>query len=349
MRADRLLSLLMLLQTRGRQTARWLAEALEVSERTIYRDVEALSVAGVPVYTERGPGGGVALLESYRTTLTGLNEGEVQALFMLTIPNALTDLGVSGELKAALLKLSAALPATWREDEQRVRQRIYLDATPWSHTGSSQPHLQAIYRAVWEDRRLALTFQPRFGTSFTRTVDAYALVAKGDVWYLVALQAGRPRVFPLAGILAAGVCEDRFERRPDFDLIAFWDAWCAAASERPAYPVTVRAAPELLPSLPLFFGEQIRQQVEQAGPPDSEGWIKLDLAFDSLHAARSSLLGFGRAVEVLAPEPLRLSLADYARQIAALYDRDEEAGKAALRGENLKKGIKPGFNNGLFG
>jgi predicted DNA-binding transcriptional regulator YafY len=320
MRADRLLSLLMLLQTRGRQTARRLAEALEVSERTIYRDLEALSTAGVPVYAERGPGGGVALLESYRTTLTGLNEGEVQALFMLTIPTALAELGVSGELKAALLKLAAALPASRREAEQRVRRRIYLDATPWSHTSSDQPHLQVIYRAVWEDRRLAVTFQPRFGTSFTRTVDAYALVAKGDIWYLVALQDGRPRVFPLAGILAAGVGEDRFERQPDFDLVAFWEAWCAAASERPAYRVTIRAAPELLFYLPQFFGEGLRRQVEQAGPPDAEGWQKLELSFVSIHAARERLLGFGRAVEVLAPKALRLSLADYARQIAALYD-----------------------------
>ncbi len=129
MRADRLLSLLMLLQARGRLTAKALAEKLEVSERTIYRDIDALCVAGVPIYGEAGPEGGYALLDSYRTSLTGLTEGEVRALFMLNIPAPLAELGVSQELRTAMLKLSAVLPAARRSDEERVRQRFYLDST----------------------------------------------------------------------------------------------------------------------------------------------------------------------------------------------------------------------------
>jgi predicted DNA-binding transcriptional regulator YafY len=141
MRADRLISLLMFLQTRGRMTAQELAKELEVSERTVYRDIKALSTAGVPIYTMRGPGGGCALLDSYRTDLTGLTDDEVRALFMLSIPAPLAELGVSQELEAALLKLSAALPAARRYEENRVRQRILLDSIPWFHPHEPVPHL----------------------------------------------------------------------------------------------------------------------------------------------------------------------------------------------------------------
>ena len=142
MRADRLLSLLMLLQARGRMTAQELAAELEVSERTIYRDINALSASGVPVYAESGPGGGCALLDSYRTNLTGLTADEARALFMLNIPAALDQLGVTQELKAALLKLSAALPEARRRDEERIRQRIHLDSTWWFQAEEPLPHLQ---------------------------------------------------------------------------------------------------------------------------------------------------------------------------------------------------------------
>ena len=137
MRADRLLSLLMLLQTRGRMTAQALADELEVSVRTVYRDIEALSSAGVPVYADRGPGGGCALVDNYRTHLTGLHEGEVRALFMASMPSALADLGLGADLKAALLKLLAALPAERRHDDQWVRQRIFLDWESWQKATAS--------------------------------------------------------------------------------------------------------------------------------------------------------------------------------------------------------------------
>ena len=159
MRADRLLSLLMLLQTRGQMTAQELAKELEVSERTIYRDMDALSVAGIPIYGEPGPEGGFALLNSYRTNLTGLTEGEVRALFMLSIPAPLADLGVSQELRSALLKLSAALPDSHRRDEAKVRQRFHLDST-WWHQGAEQlPHLSTVHDALWQDRQLHIVYR----------------------------------------------------------------------------------------------------------------------------------------------------------------------------------------------
>ena len=147
MRADRLLSILMLLQARGKMSAQALADELEVSVRTIYRDLDALSAAGVPVYAERGPGGGCLLLDSYRTTLTGLTRDEVRALFALSIPSALSELGIDDEARTALYKLSAALPASRRPDEAGSRQRVHLDPEGWSDPKAPAPHLQRIYQA----------------------------------------------------------------------------------------------------------------------------------------------------------------------------------------------------------
>lgn len=325
MRADRLLSLLMLLQARGRLTAQQLARELEVSVRTIYRDIDALSAAGVPVYAERGPGGGCELIDDYRTNLTGLTEDEVRALFMLSVPAALDELGVSGELKAALRKLVAALPAARRRDEEMVRQRIHLDWAGWSQPDEPAPHLQAMQRAVWQDRRLYLTYRLQVGphvVQFERTVDPYGLVAKASVWHLVCAGDGRMRVYRVSRVLDARVTDEHFERPTDFDLAAFWESWCAGQEEhRPHYPVTARVAPDLVPLLPLYFGEHIRDPIAQAAPPDADGWITLTLPFERLETARERILGFGRAVEVLEPQALRHSVIDFATQIAAFYAR----------------------------
>lgn len=320
MRADRLLSLLMLLQTRERMTAQQLAKELEVSERTIYRDVDALSAAGVPVYAERGPGGGCALLDSYRTNLTGLTEDEVRALFMLSIPSPLAELGVGQELKAALLKLSAALPAARRQDEERVRQRIHLDSRWWFQTEDPVPHLQTLQQAVWQDRKLFLCYRSSHGTQVERSVDPYGLVAKAGVWYLVCARDGQMRSYRVSRVLEARISEVRFERPADFDLAGFWKDWCVEfETSRPHYPVTVRLAPALISELPLWFGDSIRDAIAAAGPPDSEGWITLTLTFETLTAARTHILGFGRAAEVLEPEHLRQSVLDYATQIIEFY------------------------------
>jgi predicted DNA-binding transcriptional regulator YafY len=320
MRADRLLSILMLLQARGRLTAEQLADELEVSVRTIYRDLDALSAAGVPVYAERGPGGGCSLLEDYRTTLTGLTQDEVRALFMLSIPAPLAELGVGQELKAALLKLSAALPASRRADEERVRRRIHLDSVEWFQASEPVPHLGTIQRAVWEDRRLHLSYRLPFDARGEWRVEAYGLVAKASTWYLVCARNGHIRALRVAHVLDARLADESFERPADFDLAAFWKAWCVEVEDtRPFYPVTVRVAPGLGPWLPHFFGEQIRAAVAQAGSPDAAGWLRLTLPFETLEDARARLLGFGGAVEVLAPPALRDSVQDYARQIVALY------------------------------
>ena len=321
MRADRLISLLLLLQTRGRMTARELADELEVSERTIYRDITALGVTGVPVYAERGPGGGCELLESYRTNLTGLTPQEARALFMLNIPAPLDQLGVTQELKAALLKLSAALPASRRSEEERSRQRIHLDSSWWFQADEAVPCLPSIQQALWQDNKLHLAYRADFGTQVQQIVAPYGLVAKASVWYLVyAHPTGDVRALQVSRVTEAAILEESFERPADFDLADFWKGWCTKFEEgRFRYIVTARVSPELAALLPYYFGDGFQALLPEASPPDTKGWITLTLPFESLTAARARVLGFGRAVEVLEPEALRKSVIDFAEQITMFY------------------------------
>ncbi len=325
MRADRLLSMLMLLQTQGRMTAQDLAAELEVSERTIYRDIIALGTAGVPVYAERGPGGGVSLLERYRSDLTGLNKNEVQALFMLSIPPALSDLGLDQELKAALLKLSAALPSPLRGDEQRVRQRIHIDPHPWEQVLPEEalPHLQAVQQAVWRDRILFVRYYSIVGRwigPIETHIHPYGLVAKSGLWYLVGYRRDHIAVLRVDYLLEAQITEVVSQRPEDFDLVDFWEGWCLESVEnRPYFPVRVRLAPQLIASFPNLFGKGIRARIQEAGQPDEMGWITLELPFEYHEQALERLLPLGGAIEILEPLALRYSIQDYAEQILAVY------------------------------
>lgn len=323
MRADRLLSLLMLLQTRGRMTAADLAAELEASQRTVYRDLDALSAAGIPVYAERGPGGGCALLDSYRTTLTGLTPLETRALFMLSVPAPLAELGVSQELRAALLKLSAAVPADRRPAEASARTRIHLDSIWWFQEKEPVPHLATVQEALWADRLLQLTLVYRaiHEVELQRVGAPYGLVAKTSVWYLVWHDGDRVRADPVSTIADARVLDKAFERPADFDLVAFWQEWChQVEADRPSYPVVARVAPDFAPFLARHFGRGVREAIAAAGPPDQEGWITVTLPYENVYEARGQLLSFGRGVEVLQPEALRRTVLDFARQTVALYD-----------------------------
>jgi len=319
MRADRLLALLMLLQTRGRMSARQLARELEVCERTIYRDIVALSTAGVPIYAETGPEGGYQLLDSYRTNLTGLSEGEARALFMLNMPGALTKLGLSQELKAAMLKLTAALPESRRQDEERVRQRYYIDASWESQAEEPLSHLQIIQQAVWEDRQLAITYIPIFSVQIERVVDPYGLAVRSGSWYLVFSHGGRVRARQVNDLLEARLCPEKFERPADFDLGEFWQDWCAEEEQNTLrYPVTVRVTKRALPSLIRRFGARVKDQLEDA-PEEQDGSRILTLNFRWIDEAREHLLPLGNSVEVLEPYTLRASIADVAERTAKLY------------------------------
>ena len=324
MRADRLLSLLMLLETHGKMTARQLARELEVSERTIYRDIIALSTSGIPVYTEDGPGGGISLVDNYKTDLTGLNAAEVRALAMLNIPEPLVKLGVGRELKAALLKLSAALPTTSRENEIRTRQRIHLDASWWFEPEELIPHLQMLQQALFQQQKLHLTWQD-FRTSVEQTLEPYGLIAKSNTWYLAAGGVDHIRVLRVSKIIQAQILDEVFDYPQDFNLPVFWKRWCEDFKKnRFIFTVTARISPELVDYLPHFFGEHTSAILAQAGKPDESGRLILKLPFESFEAARARILSLGGAVEVLEPLSLRMSVIDFAQQVTNLYTLDNQ-------------------------
>ena len=323
MRADRLLSMLMLLQTRGKLTARQLGSELEVSERTIYRDVIALCAAGIPIYTEDGPGGGISLVEDYQTRLTGLLPEEAQALSMLNIPEPLVRLGVGAELKAALLKLSAALSPSGREKQAQARQRIHLDAAWWFQPEEPTPCLQTIQQAVWQDRLLNVVYRGDFEASIEQIIAPYGLVAKASIWYLVFAREGRIRARRVSRILSATLLPQSFERPEDFDLAAFWLKWCADfEKDRPYYEVRVLVAPSLARRLPQLLRENRADLLNAPPTMQREGWQAMTLTFESFEIARARILGYGGAIEVLEPLALRMSVADFARQIQNIYAAD---------------------------
>jgi predicted DNA-binding transcriptional regulator YafY len=322
MRADRLLSLMMLLQTNGTMTALNLAVELEVSERTIYRDVEALSTSGVPVYAERGPGGGISLLEEYRTNLTGLTGDEARALFMLSIPSPLLQLGVGQDLKAAMLKLSAALPETRRREQQTARERIHLDARWWGQAEGPGPHLGTVQAALWQDKKLRIVTRMWFGNQVEQEVAPLGLVAKAGEWYLVALVVSSPRVFRVRDLVSAEGLEEGFARSGAFTLAEFWEEHCRQVeADRGLFAARLRVSAGLARELPWRLGTQAANALARAGEPNERGWREIEVVFDSHEQARDKVLSFGGGAEVLEPLALRRSVEDFAHQISKVYQR----------------------------
>jgi predicted DNA-binding transcriptional regulator YafY len=320
MRADRLLSILLLLQVHRRLTARELARRLEVSERTIHRDMEALSGAGFPVFAERGTGGGWMLVEGYKTNLTGLNKDEIQALFLTKPLRLLADLGLDKASDAALIKLSAALPSMHRDNAEHARQRIHVDVTGWNRLDESIQFLPALQEAIWQERKLRFSYQRGGGCDpVERLVDPLGLVAKGSVWYLVASVEGEVRSYRVSRLLDAQVTEEPCIRPKGFDLAAYWEqSTVSFKSHLPNYQATVRAHPEIVPFM-RFAGRFAR--IEHTDPPDEEGWIKVSLRFDVEEMACGWVLSFGPQMEVLAPETLREKVVSAAEGVVAFYNQ----------------------------
>lgn len=303
-------------------TAQELADRLEVSTRTIYRDLDALSSAGVPVYAERGPAGGCELLERYRTNLTGLKEAEVRALFMFTVPHLLADMGAAKDSEAALLKLTAALPAPFRKDAELVRQRIHLDPSGWFQADEPCLWLPLIQEALWQEQRLRIEYRRSDGQWVKRLVDPYGLVAKAGIWYLVAGSFGKPFTFRVSRIHQAALSGSHFQRPPQFDVVAYWQEWCARFEKsRQQIEVALVVQPGGLPLLVQAFGEGVHDWLAQSKGTDERGRIPLTLTFDSEENACLRLLGLGTAVEVVAPLSVRQRLANVARQLLALYEK----------------------------
>jgi len=319
MRADRLLSMLLLLQSRAKVTATELAERLEVSVRTIYRDLDALSAAGVPVYAERGANGGCVLRPGYRTDLTGLKASEAASLLAGTTSKMLDAIGLGDELRHALIKLEAAVGAPTRESVDRVRTRVHIDPTAWFVPEERTPHLAALRDAVLKDRTVRLTYRRIDGSAATRPVDPLGLVVKGGVWYLAALSAGAMRVFRVSRIRRVVVSRTQFARPRRFDLADFWRRWSNDfVAGIPQYWVTLRVPRRALGVLPQIFGERGRAAIEAATPRGPQA-MTVRIAFDSPEAACGSILSAGTAVEVLEPATLRDALHAAATAVAGLY------------------------------
>ncbi|HEX5734432.1 MAG TPA: YafY family protein [Blastocatellia bacterium] len=317
MRADRLLSILLLLQVHRRMTARELAKRLEVSERTIHRDMEALSGAGVPVFAERGTGGGWELMEEYRTNLTGLNKSEVKALFLVKPSRLLADLGMEKASDAALIKLLAAVPSTHRADAEYARQRIHIDPTGWSRSEESFAFLPALQEAVWQEHKLYITYGSGDCDAMERLVDPLGLVAKGSVWYLVAGVEGDIRSYRVSRVQEIRLTEERFTRPEGFDLAAHWEqSTLRFKTSLPRYSTTVRVSPTVFPRLG-FAGRFAK--IERAGAPEPDGWRKVWLRFDVEEMAVEYVLSFGPQIEVLEPVSLREKVIMMAESVIEFY------------------------------
>ncbi|MFE6795563.1 helix-turn-helix transcriptional regulator [Paenibacillus chitinolyticus] len=315
MRADRLLSLLLLLQNQGKMSSRELAEKLEVSERTIFRDMEALSAAGIPVYAERGSGGGWSLTEGYRTRLTGMKAEEIATLLIANDSALLSDLGMSSEYDSAFQKLLAASPASMRQETERVRQRIHIDGAGWHRSAEQLPHLPLVQEAVWEERKLRIRYR-RDDRIAERIIHPLGLVAKGSIWYAVAEAEGEMRTYRISRLLDAELSEEHFTRPASFDLAGYWEQSLKEFTAKlPRYPAKIKIKE---PEFHRFSRERF---AKVRNPSETvNGWVEADTEFNTLESAIGILLGYGSSVYVLAPEELRSGLIAVTKGILELYD-----------------------------
>jgi predicted DNA-binding transcriptional regulator YafY len=280
--------------------------------------MDALSAAGFPVFAERGIGGGWMLVEGYRTNLTGLNRDEIQALFLTKPLRLLADLGLDKASDAALLKLSAALPSAHRDNAEHARQRIHVDITGWNRSEESIQFLPVLQEAVWRERRLKFSYQRGGGCDpVERLADPLGLVAKGSVWYLVAVVEGDIRSYRVSRVSSAELIDEPCVRPKGFDLAEFWEqSTVSFKAHLPQYQATMRAHPDVFPRMG-FAGRFAR--IAHADPPDAEGWIKVAMRFDVEEMACEYALSFGPLMEVLEPATLREKVIAAARRVIAFY------------------------------
>lgn len=331
MRASRLLSILTTLQAQGRVTAPALAESCEVSLRTIYRDIDALSAAGVPVYSERGSAGGYRLLDGYRTRLNGLSAAEAAALFMTGLPGPAADLGLGAVLAAAQNKLLAAMPAQLRAGAAQMRARFHLDAPAWFAEAEQPEHLPIVAGAVWDQRQIRMRYQSWRGEK-RRVVEPLGLVLKSGAWYLVGQVEKSPRTYRIARILELAVLEQRFERPTDFDLEAYWREGAQRLEADLHRNLTrLRLSPVAVRMLEAFLSPYVRSAMQIGDSASPDGWREAVMPVGSIRQACSELLRFGAEVEVLEPPELRARMAEVAAEMAGIYSGAQWPSQAAPR------------------
>ncbi|WP_194832197.1 YafY family protein [Nocardia sp. XZ_19_369] len=332
MRASRLLSIVLLLQARERMTAEQLARELEVSVRTIYRDVESLSLAGIPLYGEAGHDGGYRLVDGYRTRLTGLTADEAEALFLAGLPGPAADLGLGAVQATAQLKLKAALPDELREGVGRIQERFHLDASDWYADPDSTTQLAAVVEATWSRRHIRMRYrrwaQPR---EVERVVAPYGLVLKSGRWYLVA-ESGGIRTYRVSQILRIQLLDNAFEPPAEFDLAASWSAYLADFdARRYRGEARIRLSERALERLPHLLEPALARVARNtAEPPDRDGRIIVTMPMETIEHTAGLLLRLGAEAEVLAPAELRDRMAEIAADLAGIYRTTSGATKAVV-------------------
>ncbi len=304
MRADRLLSIVLLLQAHQQMTSRDLASRLEVSERTIHRDMEALSGAGIPVVAARGSGGGWSLLGEYRTTLTGLTEAEIQSLFVTKPTKLLADLHLDKAADGAQLKLLASLPSAFRQGAERARQRIHIDVSGWSKREEAVPFLPILQEALWLERKLNIKYERGENCEpVERLLSPLGLVAKGSVWYLVASIDGSVRSYRVSRISHAEILDEPAPIPSDFNLADYWEQSATTfKSSVPNYLATFWVSPSVV--LRLNFAGRFAR-VNETAETDARGWKKVHVGFDVEEMACEYAVSFGPNLEVIEPTALR--------------------------------------------
>jgi predicted DNA-binding transcriptional regulator YafY len=296
-----------------------LASTLEVSVRTIYRDVEALSSAGVPVYAEPGYAGGIRLLDNYRTRLTGLSAEEVQALLIGGVPSAVAQLGLGRALVAAQAKVLAELPPALRAAATETRQRFHVDLPAWFAPRSTPPMLATVASSVWSSRRLQFRY-PRDDGERDRAVDPLGVVLKAGLWYLVARVDEQVRVYRIDRMRRPLLTDETFVRPPGFELERFWDAWSAEfEASLPIVWITVLVAPEGRARLANIADSRTPAESAGGAVVGKRGWSQQVVGFEHLDKARTALLSMGSAVEVVEPPELRAEIVRAARQTVTNY------------------------------
>lgn len=321
MRADRLISILLLLQNNERMTTRELAKELEVTERTIHRDMEALSAAGIPVLAERGKFGGWKLLEKYRTNLTGLKADEIKTLLLSPSFEHLADLGISDDWKEARQKLLAAIPTPLKDGVKDISNRIHIDTSTWRQTPREMKSFGIVQQAVWEEKKLQIQYEKADKHTSDRIVEPLGLVAKGNTWYLIAASEEKIKSYRVSRILDAELINENFSRPNDFDLSGYWqESKQKFISSLPRFEVEVEMSPSIIQRI-NFTGRFV--QVIHTDSPKDDGWISASLCFDTEQEAREYILGFGIQIKIVRPVSLRKSVGEMAESVVNLYKEYE--------------------------
>lgn len=318
-KADRLLSILLILQNNGKMTSRSLAEQLEVSERTINRDMEALSAAGIPIYAERGLHGGWRLSDQYQTKLTGMKKEELMSLLLSNQDHLLGDLGIRQHYESAFQKLLASSPDSIRKDAEVVRSRIHIDGAGWSPAQDSISCLSTVQDAVWSERKLAIQYQ-REDKIVERVIRPLGLIAKRNVWYVAAETDGEMRTYRISRLLDAKMLEDSFERPADFNLANYWETSMNEFKQSlPRYPATLYIEESRLSRLERERYVKIINQTTY-----KTNWLKADVQFDTLESACEIILSHGPSIRVHSPVELRERVIAQAKKIMEQYETTNE-------------------------